>query len=255
MELEKGIDQEQGLSAGINTTPIDPEVIGNVERSTPEEDRDLYNEMEKPEYSVQIQKREPIAIGVPFDELGYSTWAIHMLAERFVRPNDLFISTESTYVVYARNFIHDAFLESDQEFLMMIDSDVLLPRNAIAQLLKLAHENPGSLTAGWYFKKSKDGTVRPAVYKFWQGEDKAMNFTMPEIEKLYKKRSVKRVAAVATGAVLMPKSVAEALGESPYTQGRGMGEDLDMCRQLGDMKIDINVFFPIWCRHLGVGII
>jgi hypothetical protein len=63
------------------------------------------------------------------------------------------------------------------------------------------------------------------------------------------------VAAVATGAILMPRFVAEELGESPYTQDRGMGEDLDMCKQLGDKKIDINVFFPIWCRHIGVGII
>ena len=122
-------------------------------------------------------------------------------------------------------------------------------------LIKLSEENPDSLIAGWYFQKHKDGAVKPAVYQHWRNETTAMNFGMHEIEKLYRKGKLKRVAAVATGAVLMPRSVAEALGESPYTKDRGMGEDLDMCRQLGDMKIDINVFFPIWCRHLGIGII
>jgi len=251
MEHERGVTKEAG-------SPVDPVII-----STLKERQDDYVEMEEKAHErenvVHVGGRSPVAWGIPFDELGYSSWMINMLGERFVLGGDSLITTESTYVVEARNYIHDEFLLKDKNaWLMMVDSDVILPRGALHKLLEISEEYPDALISGWYHKKAMGNPI-PTVY---QQYDKQRNqfkaFNHEDIKDKFLKGKTSRVAAVGAGCLLMPRSVAEALGETPYqykSPDQTLGEDMALCRRLSELKIDIMVHWPMLCKHLGVGYI
>lgn len=259
----------QPKKAGSPTS--EPVVIGHSETPGGEIERaDLYNDiadLEEGDVEVKVEERElqiplrpQVDWGIPFDEVNYSAWTIHMLAERIIQNYDGFITTESTYVVDARNYIHNRYLSgSELPYLMMVDSDVLLPRGAVETLIALSQERDDeAVVSGWYHKK-KMGDPVPAVYNVYDKERQSfLPYVHEQIKDFYLKEKTTRVAAVAAGCMLMPRGVAEQLGEFPYefkADGQPLGEDMALCRQLSALKIDIMVHWPLLCRHLGVGFI
>ena len=261
-DTEKGSKQ-----AGSDSKIVEPVVVGHAPGGLgPEHRADMYNELvdAPPEGEVErvldlTGNRPRIAWGIPFDEINYSSWTIHMLAERMVQSGDDLIATESTYVVTARNFIHEAYVnQATQPYLMMVDSDVLIPRGGVEKLLELSEKYPDAVISGWYHKK-KVGDAVPVVYRSYDKQTNKFNhYLHDEIKDLFLKGKTTRVAAVGIGCMLMPRSVAEALGDKPYeyhSAEQALGEDMKLGRTLAGLKIDIRVHWPLLCKHIGVGVI
>ncbi len=187
----------------------------------------------------------PIMVGIPMDEVLFSTFLLMFQRNVHMMPWDGFTATQSTYLPDARNQVHQAFLkETKYSHLFMLDSDVLCPANVIERLL--AHQKP--IVAGYYSTKAVIGKSTPVVYDYLKdNEDGVSTWT----HKTQPGNGLEKVDAVGMGCVLMSKEVAHALGEKPYDMNNG-GEDLVICRKLMQLGIPLYVDWTIDCAHLGL---
>ena len=181
--------------------------------------------------------RPPIVFGIPMDEVMYSRFFQHFIKQSGFRNDDRFCFSEGTYLHISRNKIHNEFLESDGQFLMMLDSDIMFPP-LIAQTL-WEHKLP--IVGGWYHDKKGR---HPAVYDLKNGMVGHRTERGKGLEKVY---------AMGAGCWLMSRKVAEALGESPYEMHKnGGGEDFVICEKMMSLDIPLYVDWELPCAHLGV---
>lgn len=189
---------------------------------------------------------DQIAVGLPMDELMFSKFFVNYVGLS-VMPWDVVITTESTYLPDARNQIHNKFLDIGLgSHLLMLDSDVLPPPRFINTLID--HKLP--MVGGWYRKKERYGykdtsgevhvTQRPVVYDWKDGF----------VQRIEPGVGLEKVAGAGAGAWLMHRSVAEALGRSPYDMIGG-GEDLLLCQKLTALGVDLWIDWNLPCAHVG----
>ena len=221
-----------------------------VDRVPAEIKHATYDGGSKHEFREALQVRtQAIAIGIPFDELSFSQFAVNLLGLH-IMPWDMPITTMSTYLPMARNQIHDIFIENKDQgsHLLMLDSDVLAPPDIINTLL--AHNKP--IVGGYYCKKEKypikkpDGSIeivqRPVVYDY---SDEKSGF----IQRVFPGTGLERVDGAGAGCWLMRRDVAEAIGKSPY--GEDSGEDLVLCRKITEAGFEMWIDWSMACAHLG----
>jgi hypothetical protein len=172
------------------------------------------------------------------DEVMYSRFFQHFMKNAGIRTDDVFAFSEGTYLHIARNSIHNAFLESGKEFLMMLDSDVMFPPN-IAQTL-WEHKLP--IVGGWY--QDKKGH-HPCVYDLHDGDMVG--------HRTEAGQGVEQVYAMGAGCWLMSRQVAQTLGQNPYEMHKnGGGEDFVICEKMKAAGIPLYVDWSLNCAHLGV---
>lgn len=206
------------------------------------------------EHKVKMSLRTtPITWGIPMDELMYSKFFNNFMHLNMM-PWDSVITTESTYLPDARNYIHSIFLEKFKtSHLFMLDSDVLPPPDIVTNLLR--HDLP--MVGGWYRKKetyavkNEDGDVsfiaRPVVYD-WAEEREGFYWFHNRMEA---GEGVEKVDGIGMGCILMSHALAEKLGPKPYDMNAG-GEDLVLCKKIMDLGESIYVDWSQACAHVGV---
>lgn len=183
--------------------------------------------------------------GIPCDELSFTKFWTHFEAHANKMPWDGFAASLGTYLPKARNYIHDAFLDSDPDHthLMMLDSDILFPPFIADRLL--AHKLP--IVGGWYKDKNADDH-HPCVYDFLEEDEKDI------IHWRHRKSAgvgLEKVDGMGAGCWLMRRDTAEALGKSPYHMNSG-GEDMLISRKLMKLGIPLHVDWSLSLAHVGV---
>ena len=108
------------------------------------------------------------------------------------------ITIDSTVVDVARNTLVQNFLDSDSDYLLFLDSDIVFPANLLDVLLK--HEK--DVVSALYFARKK---ITPVCRLYKDG-----NYVSMPIEELPKKTLFK-VDASGLGCVLIKRKVIEAL--------------------------------------------
>ena len=200
--------------------------------------------VDRTEYKVAI-RTFPIMIGIPMDEVMFSTFFIMFQRNVHPMPWDGMATTASTYLPDARNQVHQAFLKEEQySHLFMIDSDIIAPPNVVERLL--ARQLP--IVGGYYLNKHPIMVNTPVVYDFL--EDNAEGYATWN-HRPRPGEGLEKVDGIGMGCVLMSRAVAEALGPKPYDMNSG-GEDLVLCRKLMKLGIDLYVDWGVDCAHLGV---
>lgn len=184
--------------------------------------------------------------GIPCDEVSFTKFWTRFEAHSNKMPWDGFAASLGTYLPKARNFIHDAFLDStpDHTHLMMLDSDILFPAFLVDKLL--AHKLP--IVGGWYKDKNADDH-HPCVYDFENEDEKNI------IHWKHRKTpgaGLEKVDGMGAGCWLMRRDVAQALGRSPYDLNSG-GEDMLISRKLMKLNIPMYVDWSVNLAHCGVG--
>lgn len=220
---------------------------------TKSEHRQLASGTEHEHQSVMKLRTTPITWGIPMDELLFSKFFNNFMHLNFM-PWDSVITTESTYLPDARNYIHSVFLEKFKTaHLFMLDSDVLPPPDVVTSLLMHDKE----IIGGWYRKKEAypikdvEGNVtytsRPVVYDWARESDDYYWFT----NRMEPGKGVEKVGGIGMGCVLMSHELAEKLGPRPFDMQKG-GEDLVLCKKIMDLGVDLFVDWDIACAHVGV---
>ena len=244
-----------GTKNGVSVEDVWKDVARKVEETAPDE---TFHHHFDGGHAVEhrsnlIIRSQPIAIGLPMDELLFSKFMINFLGLN-IMPWDPIITTASTYLPDARNQIHNIFLKNpDATHLLMLDSDVLPPPDFINRMLK--HNKP--VVGGYYCKKEKypvkqtDGSIitvqRPVVYDYVGLQDGKDIFS----QRVFPGSGMERVDGAGAGSWLMRRDVAEALGESPYDMNSG-GEDLKLCRKITEAGFEMFVDWNTPCAHCGV---
>lgn len=206
------------------------------------------------EHTIALKLRTtPVTWGIPMDEIMFSKFFSNFLHMNMM-PWDSVITTESTYLPDARNYVHEIFVTKDSsEYLLMLDSDVQPPPDALERLI--AHDKP--VVSGIYHKKEnfivKDPNgndipiSRPVVYDWAEEKDGKYWFNNRMIDG----SGLEKVAGVGMGCVLMSRDAAVKLGSRPFDMNAG-GEDLVLCKKMMDLGIDLYVDWSVKCAHLGV---
>lgn len=193
--------------------------------------------------TVKFRKTQ-VCWGIPMDELMYSLWFSNFI-HLPVMPWDNISVTMSTYLVSARNAIHNNFLKKmNCEWLVMLDSDVLPPPAFLDQLIGSGKKMIG----GWY--RGKGGNSHPTVYDLADDKQEAWIWA----QRKEPGKGIEKVGALGSGILLMHRSIAEIIGEEPFGRYMG-GEDMVLCRILKEKGIDIFVDWSIACAHAGVNIV
>lgn len=192
-----------------------------------------------------VYRKTPVVWGIPCDELGYSKFWIRFVGTAGLMPFDRFSVSEGTYLEKARNDIHNKFIESGLEYMMMLDSDIMFPPKILETLM--SHKLP--IVGGWYRdKKAEDH--HPAVYDFVEDQSEFSVFR----HRKEPGSGLEKVAAMGAGCWLMTRETAVTLGKDPYGHNiAGGGEDFKLCRKLMDLNIPLHVDWSLNCAHLGVG--
>src|SRR3990167_1312731 len=217
------------------------------------EHRQLVSGTEHEHKTMMKLRTTPITWGIPMDELMFGKFFTNFLHLNMM-PWDSVITTESTYLPDARNYIHNVFLEKfTTSHLFMLDSDVMPPPDIVTDLLR--HNLP--VVAGYYRKKetfqikNENGDVeyiaRPVVYDWLEERDGHYWFH----NRMEAGMGLEAVDGIGMGGVLMSHEVAEKLGNKPYDM-QGGGEDLVLCKKLMDLNIPIHVDWSLACAHCGV---
>src|SRR3990167_4099765 len=233
-------------------------VVNEIKDKIPKvsEHRQLSSGAESEHHSALKLRTAPITCAFPLDELMYSKFFTNFLHLN-IMPWDSVITTESTYLPDARNYVHEIFLDKFKtEFLFMLDSDVLPPPYIVDTLLK--HDKP--IVAGWYRKKEQfeykdlEGNSyvigRPVVYDWSEERDGKFWFT----QRVHPGEGTEKVAGVGMGSVLLRRDLAEKLGKRPYDMNAG-GEDLVLCKKVMDLDVPLYVDWSLACAHTGVSIV
>lgn len=200
-----------------------------------------YNGVVEKQKNEIVLRTKPIAWGIPMDELMFSKFFSNFFRLGYMVWDSIFI-TESTYLPEARNIIHKTFLQTNLDYLLMLDSDVLPPPQTAMKLI----EHNKHIVCGWYNTKGKKS--HPCVYDFVKRDEEGIDHYIARKEA---GKGLEKVDGVGAGCVLMSREAARAIGEKPYDMNRG-GEDLALCTKLREAGFEIYVDWDIACAHFGV---
>jgi len=202
--------------------------------------------------TITMVRVTPICWGIPFDEVVFSKWVKHMMSSVRSMPWDDTVFSGSTYLPEARNKVHDMFLESSKnDYLFMLDSDVIPPPRTVEILLKHMQQRPDvRMVGGWY--KIKAEPYNPVVYHDDGVDDRGIaqyrQYGNNEVGT-----GLEEVDAAGAGCWMVHRSVAEAIGKSPYHMAEG-GEDLLLCRKVREAGFKLWIDWSQACAHAGVAV-
>lgn len=144
---------------------------------------------------------------------------------------------------HARNSLAKTMLG---HWLFFIDTDIVLPFNALEIMLQLQKKHNLDVLSGLYYERQPPHY--PVVYDsdgadLWTGDP---HFT----------GDIKQVYAVGGGCLLVKKKVfdriREELQEEPFSIIADSGEDISFCRRLAKLKIPVYVTNLFKVEHLSL---
>jgi predicted O-methyltransferase YrrM len=179
-----------------------------------------------------------IAIAIPntghFGDAFVNSLANFML---FLQGEVVFMMKKSALVYAARNEFFAQAKSLGVDYLLMIDSDMVFPQDALKKMIALDKD----IVTGVYHQKVYP--FRPNVY-MWTGKDRLVHKNIVEIPD-----TPFRVDSCGGGFLLISKRVLQELDPSPFDHiisgGYPIGEDTSFCMRVKDK-------FEIWAMNLGL---
>lgn len=159
----------------------------------------------------------------------------------------------------ARNELVRAFLDkTSNEWLWMLDTDLVLPVDALQQLLDVADPVQRPIVSGLYYAMEGWDTLPPGMIGL-----RPLIFDIhPEhvftSRREFRHGDVLQVGGVPTGCLLVHRSVYERLdnqGQWPWfyeqvIQDRWVSEDLTFCLRAAAAGIPVHIHTGVDCQHI-----
>ena len=153
---------------------------------------------------------------------------------------ELFIPNSSSVDV-ARNVIAKYAQENKFDYILWVDSDMLLPKDTLTRLL--SHDT--DIVSGVYrYKLLNDKRI---VAKRLTGDD----YTDVLADELYTDGEITEVDAFGFGCVLMKVSVLDKIPYPWFVYTLEMGEDVYFCRKAQNAGFKLYLDKKIICGHKG----
>jgi GT2 family glycosyltransferase len=159
-------------------------------------------------------------------------------------------------VALGRNLLTSQFLGRDQEWLMMVDTDIVFARDAVSRLLASADPVERPIMSGLYYIFEK-GKKIPAVYANVADEPGGIDLTPYDAPD---EDIVARAFAVGAGFLLVHRSVFEKIKGMSEDQpswfreivvdGRDFGEDMSFCLRANVAGFPIHVNTGVRVGHI-----
>ena len=149
-------------------------------------------------------------------------------------------------IARARNFMARWALEANCSHLLMVDSDMVLPENAIADLMS----NETDVCLGYYVRGTSDDG-RTNVAKLGSSNDDC--YMASELAAL--SPSIVPVKSGGFGCALIRTSVFRRIPQPwfvyrDYVGGSGLSEDYDFCKKCHEAGISVYVDTRVACGHI-----
>lgn len=147
------------------------------------------------------------------------------------------------YELRGHSLVYDAregaakyFLESDNDYLLFLDSDMMPSRDMLLKLIE--HDKP--IVSALAFRRVPD--YEPCIFKIVKDERVEMYRDYP--------KGLIEVAGVGMACTLIKKEVFEKVPQPWFTPGK-LGEDLSFCRRANEAGIPIYCDTNLICKHVG----
>lgn len=199
--------------------------------------------------------RKPIGtVGIPCGMSHCHTafaWHLMRMAQfnerHLLGPDEdlLYLDTSSTYRYYARN---ELAARTQGEFLLQLDADHTFDADILKRLLVPFLQHDLDVVSGVYYQRQPP--YLPVLYRFRADDDYHCEFITG-----FPDDTMFRVDCAGAGCLLVRTRVFDRmraeLGEQPFDQYQGTGEDFSFfmrCRKLG---IPVHVVPWVRCGHIG----
>jgi glycosyltransferase involved in cell wall biosynthesis/GT2 family glycosyltransferase/ubiquinone/menaquinone biosynthesis C-methylase UbiE len=149
-------------------------------------------------------------------------------------------------VAQVRNKLCDMAIQGNYDYIFWVDSDVVIPRNTLIQLLS----HTENIVAGWYVQKTTDSDSPEVFLLNGNGTRRAY---INEV----KGKGLIDVGAVGFGCVLSKVSVVKDVGYPQFEYFNALdhkntiSEDSDFCKKARDKGYKIKVDTSLICEHIG----
>lgn len=157
----------------------------------------------------------------------------------------------------ARNECVKYFLSTNNTYLMMVDSDIVLPGdifedNPYYMDYLVNNENTKDIILGWYPRKNEP-TKTEIFMNGYDGYPAAARWNCSELRRW--PREIVNIKGGGFGCAIIPRYVFEAI-EFPYFKydlrddGTYISEDLYFCNKAREVGFKINTITTLGCNHV-----
>jgi hypothetical protein len=164
---------------------------------------------------------------------------------------DLIFQNVGDYgIAMARNIMARNAISGGYDWLLMVDSDMVVPKNGLELLL--SHER--DICMGWYVRgTSDDGRTSAAKFK---GRDHQTNWNADELEHLASDGgTLLKVKGNGLGFALVNVDLLKRIPQPIFefvecANGYRCGEDYTFCQKCADYGIDLFIDVRVRCGHI-----
>lgn len=144
----------------------------------------------------------------------------------------------------SRNLIVEHALEIGYDYIMWVDSDMILPKNTLTTLMSHGKD----IVSGVYAYKLLRG--ENAVAKRWKDKEKDIYEDIP-LKEIREKEQLMEVNGIGFGCVLTKVDVFRHIKKPWFKFTTDMGEDIYFCRKAQKAGYKVFLDTSILCGHVG----
>jgi len=184
-------------------------------------------------------------------------WALNFRYLNIPFNHVYFHSSNAPYDVSRENVIRAILKDHQPEYIFFLDTDVIMPRDGLIQLIQLAQQNNKPIVSGLYWAKKRDKTPMPCAWikKGENLDDGKIEYLTFDIKPYLNTNALIEVDVVGAGCLLIKTDIFKKLDESnpnkPYFQW-GLGrKDENTGKNLLQLSEDF-YFLDRCSRELGI---
>ena len=159
-----------------------------------------------------------------------------------------------TLIYEARNLIAQKAVENNFDAVLWLDSDMIVPRDALVRLAEDMEEHRADLVTALYFRRKPP--TNPVISNdfYWRVEDDGSVKTGATSYVDYPRNAVFPVNGMGFGCCMtsgkLLKAMVDAYG-SPFTPLMGIGEDYAFCYRAEKAGFKLMCDSRVKCGHIG----
>lgn len=202
--------------------------------------------------------------GQVFGEFAMSlAWSTLSLGKK--RINNIIQMQSSPRIAEGRTQVTQEFLRHGDEWLLMVDSDMVWEPEDLETLIRSAHPTERPIVGGLCFGGGRSEGIFPTIYEM--KSDEKLDFIL-EKRETYPKNALLKVGATGAAFLLVHRSVFVKMyeqfqfmpdgslnpypwfAEVVYKGGRPLGEDITFCIRARMLNIPVFVHTGVKTKHI-----